>query len=77
MSPADTAAFRRKQEQDLAPIIKASGAQGGFDRATRDQSIPSGSEGSALPMDAAKRLALAARQAVPSVTGVETNLVLR
>jgi tripartite-type tricarboxylate transporter receptor subunit TctC len=27
MSPADTAAFRRKQEQDLAPIIKASGAK--------------------------------------------------
>src|SRR5262245_52537814 len=27
MSPADTAAFRRKQEQDLAPIIKASGAR--------------------------------------------------
>lgn len=29
MSPADTAAFRRKQEQDLAPIIKASGAKVG------------------------------------------------
>jgi tripartite-type tricarboxylate transporter receptor subunit TctC len=29
MSPADTAAFRRKQEQDLAPIIKASGARVG------------------------------------------------
>ena len=27
MSPADTAQFRRKQEQDLAPIIKASGAK--------------------------------------------------
>jgi len=27
MSPSDTAAFRRKQEQDLAPIIKASGAK--------------------------------------------------
>jgi tripartite-type tricarboxylate transporter receptor subunit TctC len=27
MSAADTAAFRRKQEQDLAPIIKASGAK--------------------------------------------------
>ena len=27
MSPADTAAFRRKQEQDLAPIIRASGAR--------------------------------------------------
>ena len=27
MSPADTASFRRKQEQDLAPIIKASGAK--------------------------------------------------
>ncbi len=27
MSPADTAAFRRKQEADLAPIIKASGAK--------------------------------------------------
>jgi tripartite-type tricarboxylate transporter receptor subunit TctC len=27
MSPADTGAFRRKQEQDLAPIIKASGAK--------------------------------------------------
>lgn len=29
MSPADTAAFRRKQEKDLAPIIKASGAKVG------------------------------------------------
>jgi len=29
MSPADTAAFRRKQELDLAPIIKASGARVG------------------------------------------------
>ena len=29
MSPADTAAFRRKQELDLAPIIKASGAKVG------------------------------------------------
>jgi tripartite-type tricarboxylate transporter receptor subunit TctC len=27
MNPADTAQFRRKQEQDLAPIIKASGAK--------------------------------------------------
>lgn len=27
MSPADTAAFRRRQEHDLAPIIKASGAK--------------------------------------------------
>ena len=27
MSPADTAAFRRKQEQDLAPIIRTSGAK--------------------------------------------------
>jgi hypothetical protein len=27
MNPADTAAFRRKQEQDLAPIIRASGAK--------------------------------------------------
>ena len=27
MSPANAAAFRRKQEQDLAPIIKASGAK--------------------------------------------------
>jgi tripartite-type tricarboxylate transporter receptor subunit TctC len=27
MNPSDTAAFRRKQEQDLAPIIKASGAK--------------------------------------------------
>jgi tripartite-type tricarboxylate transporter receptor subunit TctC len=27
MSPADMAAFRRKQEADLAPIIKASGAR--------------------------------------------------
>jgi tripartite-type tricarboxylate transporter receptor subunit TctC len=29
MSPADTLAFRRKQEQDLTPIIKASGARVG------------------------------------------------
>jgi tripartite-type tricarboxylate transporter receptor subunit TctC len=29
MSPADTIAFRRKQEQDLAPIIKSSGARVG------------------------------------------------
>jgi tripartite-type tricarboxylate transporter receptor subunit TctC len=27
MGPEDLAAFRRKQEQDLAPIIKASGAR--------------------------------------------------
>jgi hypothetical protein len=29
MNPADTAAFRRQQELDLAPIIKASGARVG------------------------------------------------